>query len=88
MMNANLNGWRWFTARNSKGIAGMCSAILWQFRQTGKDSTMVRTIAYLNSFGPHIRCRYAKNGGMRFLRIHRLQLSWCVCKAPLTVMER
>lgn len=24
--------------------------------------------------------RYTHNGGMRFLRIGRLQTSWCVCK--------
>lgn len=27
--------------------------------------------------------RYTRNGGMRFLRIGRLQLSWCMCRAPL-----
>jgi hypothetical protein len=26
------------------------------------------------------RVRYTKNGGMRFLRIGRLQMSWCVCR--------
>ena len=25
--------------------------------------------------------RYRKVGGLRFLRIGRLQLSWCVCRA-------
>lgn len=29
------------------------------------------------------RVRYTRNGGMRFLRIGRLQMSWCVCKTPL-----
>lgn len=29
------------------------------------------------------RVRYTKNGGMRFLRIGRLQMSWCVCKASI-----
>lgn len=27
--------------------------------------------------------RYTRNGGMRFLRIGRLQLSWCVCRSSL-----
>lgn len=26
------------------------------------------------------RTRYARNGGLRFFRIGRLQLSWCVCR--------
>lgn len=26
------------------------------------------------------RVRYTKNGGMRFLRIGRLQFSFCICK--------
>lgn len=26
------------------------------------------------------RVRYTRNGGMRFLRVHRLQLSWCICR--------
>ena len=30
-----------------------------------------------------LRCRYTRNGGMRFLRIHRIQVSWCVCRSPL-----
>lgn len=29
------------------------------------------------------RCRYTRNGGMSFLRVHRLQLSWCVCRHAL-----
>jgi hypothetical protein len=24
--------------------------------------------------------RYTRNGGMRFLRVHRLQFSFCVCR--------
>ena len=27
---------------------------------------------------------FTRNGGMRFLRIGRLQLSWCVCRNYLT----
>lgn len=27
--------------------------------------------------------RYTRNGGMRFLRIHRLQLSFCICRNGL-----
>jgi hypothetical protein len=27
--------------------------------------------------------RYTRNGGMRFLRIHKLQLSMCMCKKGL-----
>lgn len=27
--------------------------------------------------------RYTRNGGMRFLRIGKLQLSWCVCRTYL-----
>ena len=27
--------------------------------------------------------RYTRNGGMRFLRLGKLQLSWCVCKSFL-----
>jgi hypothetical protein len=27
--------------------------------------------------------RYTRNGGMRFLRVHRLQLSWCICNRSL-----
>lgn len=36
-------------------------------------------------FIPHRapRVRYTKNGGMRFLRIGRLQTSWCICKRGL-----
>jgi hypothetical protein len=30
-----------------------------------------------------VRVRYTRNGGMRFLRVHRLQMSWCVCRNPL-----
>ena len=29
------------------------------------------------------RTRYTKNGGMRFLRIGRLQLSWCLCRSSI-----
>ena len=27
--------------------------------------------------------RYTRNGGMRFLRVGKLQLSWCICKRGL-----
>lgn len=27
--------------------------------------------------------RFTRRGGMRFLRVGRLQVSWCVCRAPL-----
>ena len=27
--------------------------------------------------------RYTRNGGMRFLRVGRLQLSWCICNRSL-----
>ena len=27
--------------------------------------------------------RYTRNGGMRFLQIGRLQMSWCVCRQSL-----
>lgn len=33
-----------------------------------------------------LRCipvRYTRRGGMRFLRIGRLQASWCVCRASI-----
>lgn len=33
-----------------------------------------------------IRINYKKIGGMRFLRIGRLQFSWCVCR-PAIVTE-
>ena len=26
------------------------------------------------------RYRYTRNGGMRFLRVGRVQMSWCVCR--------
>lgn len=26
------------------------------------------------------RVRYTRNGGMRFLRIGKLQMSWCICR--------
>lgn len=29
------------------------------------------------------RIRYTKNGGMRFLRIGRLQTSFCICRKAL-----
>lgn len=29
------------------------------------------------------RVRYTRNGGLRFFRIGRLQLSWCVCRASI-----
>ena len=29
------------------------------------------------------RVRYTKQGGMRFLRVGRLQTSWCICRKPL-----
>lgn len=29
------------------------------------------------------RTRYTRNGGMRFFRISRFQLSWCICRRPL-----
>lgn len=28
--------------------------------------------------------RYTRNGGMRFLRIGRVQMSWCVCRSSLS----
>lgn len=28
-----------------------------------------------------LNIKYSKHGGMRFLRIGRLQVSWCICKA-------
>lgn len=28
--------------------------------------------------------RYTRNGGMRFFRIARLQVSWCVCRNSLS----
>lgn len=28
--------------------------------------------------------RYTRNGGMRFFRIARLQVSWCVCRTSLS----
>ena len=31
----------------------------------------------------NLKWRYTKNGGMRFLRVYRLQVSWCVCKKGL-----
>lgn len=29
------------------------------------------------------RTRYTKNGGMRFFRLGRVQVSWCVCRRSL-----
>ena len=26
------------------------------------------------------RVRYTRNGGMRFLRVGRVQMSWCLCR--------
>lgn len=36
-------------------------------------------------YAAHIlpRARYTKNGGMRFLRVGRLQLSFCICKKSI-----
>jgi len=31
----------------------------------------------------HLPVRYTKNGGMRFLRVARLQMSWCVCRKSI-----
>ncbi len=33
------------------------------------------------SFMPALpRVRYTRNGGMRFLRVGRVQMSWCLCR--------
>ena len=32
--------------------------------------------------------RYTKNGGMRFLRLGRLQMSWCVCRTSIIAPDR
>lgn len=44
---------------------------------TAIASVATATVAYL-SFAP--RCRYRKVGGLRFVRVGRLQLSFCICK--------
>lgn len=31
----------------------------------------------------HIGFRYTRNGGMRFLRVGRLQFSFCVCRGRI-----
>lgn len=40
-------------------------------------------LGVLATIGGMPRCRYTKNGGMRFLRIGRLQMSWCVCRTSI-----
>jgi hypothetical protein len=33
--------------------------------------------------------RYTRNGALRFLRVGRIQLSWCICKAaPKVIKDR
>ena len=62
-------------------------------RSFKKGNTMLHPIAY---FAPSTillmvgtisdrmpRVRYTRNGGMRFLRVGRVQLSFCICRKPL-----
>lgn len=45
---------------------------------------LVGTLAHATELFPRMpRVRYTKNGGMRFLRIGRLQTSFCICRASI-----